>query len=352
MSGGTRSEPLLVVGSGRCGSTLISTLLNDAPEFLSLSEFFFNLSPNGFPGHPIDGAEFWRWLSEPHRDVIAGARVNLLPPELIYPFDGGFRFDRSNGAPPILLTPLPAVTDDFDAVYDELAKWVPDLGMAEPREHYLRLFDWLAQRLGRTRWSERSGGSSAYVPELLETFPDARFVHVYRDGVPAALSMKKHFGFRIEQVKGAFKRTTGFDPWDEGEPPAGWEQPAELAGLGPTDFDPATFLALEFEARRLGGYWSRMIRIAVRGLRGVDPARVMHLRYESLVEDPGPQLQRFADFVGVEDAEAWVQRSIPQVRRPTPLPELDPEMLAELVRACRPGRLELVKAGLDTVPPE
>ena len=40
--------PVLVLSTGRCGSTLISDVLNTHPEVLSLSEFFANVGMKAF----------------------------------------------------------------------------------------------------------------------------------------------------------------------------------------------------------------------------------------------------------------------------------------------------------------
>ena len=51
-----------VVGTGRCGSTLLSRLLREHPDVLSMSEFFSTLriaaasGPRGFPVGEMDGA--------------------------------------------------------------------------------------------------------------------------------------------------------------------------------------------------------------------------------------------------------------------------------------------------------
>lgn len=351
MASRAREEPLLVVGSGRCGSTLISNLLSDAPEILSLSEFFFSLQPNGFSTEPVDGAEFWRWMSVPHLETRIMGEFGVLPKEFLYDLHGGHRFDVETGIPPILLTALPALTPDFMALYDELEAWVPRQPQADVSTHYRTLFGWLADRLGKARWSERSGGSSAYLAELIATFPDARFVHVYRDGVPAALSMNRHLNFRMEQIRGQFRRDTGFDPWTGDEPPPGWEPTPDLVRFMPDDFDVDAFVSLYLPRRKLGGYWSRMIRLGIRNLRTFDQDRVHHLCYETLLEDPYGELTRLAKFVDVDEPEAWVERSAPKVGRQETAVEESAEELAELEKACRPGRLELKKAGLRTVDP-
>src|SRR5580658_3590333 len=66
----TREQPLtIVLGTGRCGSTMLSHLLAMHPEVLSMSEFwncfeeyadeFAREANTVLPGHDMTGAEFW-----------------------------------------------------------------------------------------------------------------------------------------------------------------------------------------------------------------------------------------------------------------------------------------------------
>src|SRR3984893_12524358 len=60
-----------VVGTGRCGSTLLSRLLREHPDVLAMSEFFSTLriaaaaGPARFPTDDMDGAQLWRLLASP-----------------------------------------------------------------------------------------------------------------------------------------------------------------------------------------------------------------------------------------------------------------------------------------------
>ena len=46
------------------------------------------------------------------------------------------------------------------------------------------------ERCGRPCWVERSGSSIEYLEGLHAFFPEARFLHIHRDGPEAALSMR------------------------------------------------------------------------------------------------------------------------------------------------------------------
>ncbi len=57
--------PVFVFSTGRCGSTVISQMLNKHPDILSLSEFFSVLGLRAFVGKKVSGDWMWRLYSEP-----------------------------------------------------------------------------------------------------------------------------------------------------------------------------------------------------------------------------------------------------------------------------------------------
>ena len=117
--------------------------------------------------------------------------------ELLYPFDTpGARFTRAD-VPPIMCATIPHLTPDHDAFFDEIEPAVRSLPTQSPSQQYRDIFDWLCSRFGRVAWVERSGTSLMSASVLLKHFPDARVIHVYRDGRDVALSMSRHYLFRV-----------------------------------------------------------------------------------------------------------------------------------------------------------
>jgi hypothetical protein len=173
--------PVFIVSTGRCGSTMMSDIARLHPKLLSLSEFFVSLSNKSFTSRALDGEQFWNILSvlspTVSRMFAKGYRVDRL----LYRFGPQARF-KPEELPPILCITLPHLTDDYEALYAELEPAIRGRGMAPIADQYLFLFDWLCQRLGRTMAVERSGASLMFVSILGDMFPQARFVHIYRDG--------------------------------------------------------------------------------------------------------------------------------------------------------------------------
>ncbi len=175
-------------------------MLREHPTILSLSEFIGFLGaygvrlPSVFPSEPIDGAAFWSIIAAINPLTNFAFRHGIAAPEQLYPCDTpSARFTSRTGVPAILVTTLPHLTSDHDALFDVLAAEVASWPQAAIGDHYQRLFGWLAERFGKQTWVERSGTSLRLVEQLLATFPDAKFLHITRDGRDAAISMQTNF---------------------------------------------------------------------------------------------------------------------------------------------------------------
>lgn len=338
-------EPVFVVGTGRCGSTMVSELLAAHPDVLSVSEFFSFVTDLGgrispaFPVGVVDAAAFWSLLGEPLPKQSLLLRHGVAMDEVLYRPGPGRRFTAEAGVPPVLQTMLPDLApEDPDALHDEVRAFV----LAQPRgpaaRHYRRLFDWLALRAGRRTWVERSGGSLRIVRRLTAAFPDARFVHLVRDGRGCALSMRRHFGFRMALVAMQMTEILGVDPYES--PDRTWvgDLPDELVPFLPEHFDPVAFRAWTPAVALAGHYWSGEIRAGLRELAELPAGRVLTLRYEDFLDAPEATTGRLGAFVAGAEDPAWARRVAATVRRSPPAwAALDPAGRRALEDACRPG---------------
>lgn len=97
--------PVFVLSTGRCGSTMVSNILNQHPEVLSLSEFFSYVGALSLRRRRVSGAKIWQLCSRPHGHTRLMLQGNYE--ELIYPFDQpGARYTREN-VPPLLCALCP-----------------------------------------------------------------------------------------------------------------------------------------------------------------------------------------------------------------------------------------------------
>lgn len=322
MAAGSPPSSLIVVCTGRCGSTLLSNMVRLHPEVLSLSELFVLLGPRAFEPGLVTGERFWEILSVPDQYHTMMLRGGLGFKEWLYQPAPGRRYTAETGVPPIVFVTLPHLTDEPEALFDELAEWVPSL---EPRpigEQFARLFGWLCRRFGRTVWMERSGTSLGWVSSVAALFPEARIVHLHRDGRECAVSMSLHNGFKLlALVRG------GWVPDGVAWPPSA-ERP----------FDIGAFDRARPPAWMLGGAWSDMVVEGSRQLMELEPGRVSTMRYEALVADPADELRRLVRLCGWAEDEEWVSRAsalvVPQEPRWVRLPEAE---RTALVEACAPG---------------
>jgi hypothetical protein len=141
-----------VVGTGRSGSTALSSILNLHPDILSLNELLASLGPWALPEKPLTGEEFWKILVTPHMIYTKLLRSGIVPPEFLYPQHPG-RYSAESGIPALSLMVLPHLTEDPDGLLDELEPRVLSWPSRSVAQHYEDLFDLLAARFGRrVRW--------------------------------------------------------------------------------------------------------------------------------------------------------------------------------------------------------
>lgn len=335
-----------VVSSGRAGSTLLSHLLARHPEVLSLSEFYTVLKGSmhrtPYPGDDMDGARLWRILTAPDALSDALVRHGLNAEEMLYPYESG-RFGPAAGIPAICHSTLPMLSPDPDALFDELAAEVPRWPVRAAADQYRAFFGYLAQRLGRTVAVERSGGSLFAIRLLSQEFPEARFVHMYRDSPDCALSLSRLPLFRF----GALVYQAAEEAGLPGS--AWWEDiqaalPERYAGLLSPPYDLTRLDEFDPGLAFFGEWWSSMICTGVQLLGELPLDRWDTLRYADLMADPDAELTRLAAFLGVAAPPDWLAtaRRLVDTSRGGKAARLDPAAAAELAKSCQPGLDALV----------
>jgi hypothetical protein len=147
------------------------------------------------------------------------------------------------------------------------------------------------------------------IPHLDETFRDTRFVFVAR---PAAEAMAAAYrGWRAggSVTYPDLDRWPG-PPWSFALVP-GWR---ELAG------EELPVLVAE--------QWARVTTIAVADLRRLDPGQLITTSHSRLCEDPGGELERLCDWIGIpavrtSEAAATLGAELEEDRGDEPAPELN-----------------------------
>jgi hypothetical protein len=146
----------------------------------------------------------------------------------------------------------------------------------------------LAAFHGGRRFADKTPENSFILPFLSETFPDAQFIHIVRDGRDAAVSHAEK-------------------PW--------LTTPAGLyRGQVPDGQADAPYTRWWVEPDRRGEFtavpgivrtawcWRRFTEAALDGLAGLPARRTLEVRYESVVSDPAGTAVLLGDFLGASAA--------------------------------------------------
>lgn len=335
------ARPLVfAVGTGRTGSTALSRIFRLHPEILSLNELFVSIDGfNALPEEPLSGDDFWRILATPNFLFDAMTANGTPLPEFLYPRVSGGRYEAgTTGIPAISLMVLPHLTDEPDALLDVLERAVTTWPARPVALHYEALFDVLSARFGGRVVVERSGHSLQWVRRLHETFPDAKFVHMFRDGPDCALSMSRHLGFRLSALLREVMESAGVGSMEELTLDRLQELPPDMAALlNGLDFDVVRDRPVPLT--RFGALWSEMITEGVGYLEGIPADRRMSLEYETLLTSRRSELTRLAEFIGVDPDPEWLRTGAELLddSKRGAASRLAPDELAALRESCEPG---------------
>lgn len=326
-----------VVGTGRCGSTLLSRMLSEHEDVLSVFEFMNGLDMGRRFAERLTGPELAELLAAEQPFVTAVLRRGYRVEEIVYPFgEPGMRYGPSDPLPWLCVAMLPRLSPRPDALFDDAVAWAAERSEAAPADHYRAFFEWLGERLGRPLWIERSGSSIDYLGDLAQQFPQARFLHIHRDGREVALSMREHHAYRLpigllyDVSVESGRHVSELGPFDVHAPPTGDDVVSQILAARPPPF-------------YFGRYWTDQVRRGHAARLRLDAGHYREIRFEDLLGDPVPVLRSVAEFFELGDAGGWIERAAKLVRgAPAARFEALPaDARGPLEAACAPG-LELL----------
>ncbi len=302
----------IILSNGRCGSTLLSDLIVEEPETCSVQEFFTSVAPWPRSQAVITGAEYWEMLASPKQELAVLFRLGVPPKEVRYRQNGRWADDMVS-VPRVLAITLSKLSDDPDALFDQLAERVPSFPLQRVALHHQAFMDLLATMLGRKRWVERSGGSTQWTTSLLSDHPNAKFVYLTRNWSDTAKSMSRHSSFQLVQMRVETQARYGVDPFDlvPGKP-----VPAAVEPFLPENLTVEALRERGADLKRYLSLCACLSSKAEQALSDVPPRELLRMQYEDLLQDPVGQLTELGRFLDFADPAGWGERVAPRVVDP------------------------------------
>jgi hypothetical protein len=232
------------------------------------------------------------------------------------------------------------MTPDFESLFEELETVIS----AQPRQsmsnHYRLLFDYLCEKFDRDIWVERSGGSLQVGAKLLHLFPDARVLHLVRDGRDTAISMSKHHGIRI--LVGTYKMLSrrNIDLRNQlVNPMFSRKYSTFVNAMYSIPYMQRIIESEQLDLEDFGDYWSFLEIASQEYMSSIPRENYLRLKFEDILDRPRETISQMIQFIGdgLLD-ESWLDRA-QAVPRPTPAryPKLDAAERRRLTAACAPG---------------
>ena len=328
-----------IIGTGRCGSTILSKMLDVHPHVAVLSEFLVALDAvRKFGERPVSGTELaeicdcgLRSTGE-FKKIVGHLKTPEITFDLEHPPTGVHPKNYREGVyPELILLPLANLFDDPTVAFDELVSFASEQPTRLLSEQLRTLFEWATRRAGKTVWIERSGGTLAQLPELLELFPNARFLHLHRDPFDVARSMKQHNHMRLFVLQHYGLTTEDGLSWadlDETDLNDDGPMSARLQSLFDLDVPLEIFLR----------DWNEMVLRGFASVKRLEVEQYSEVSFEDLQADPDSVLRHIVEFFDLPGDDAWMKEAIGlltpgKAGRATPSPQE-----AETIRAyCHPA---------------
>ncbi len=157
---------------------------------------------------------------------------------------------------------------------------------------YRQIYSWLLriQLDADLRFCEKTPGNCFILPFFLKTFPQAKFIHIIRDGRDAAISLANKPWYQMA-MNGEYRREA--DGYLFGSGRRFWVESDRVE-----EYENTT------DRHRCIWLWRRYVEEAKRGCEQVPQDQLLEIRYEELVSDPVSNAEAILNFLDIIDTES------------------------------------------------
>ena len=157
---------------------------------------------------------------------------------------------------------------------------------------YRMVYAWLMRIHGDgdLRFVEKQPRAGLIVPFLNQTFPDAQFIHLIRDGRDVALSFREK-----KWLSATHKNSKEYEPggYRKGAYARLWVEKDRIE-----EFETTT------DIHRCIWAWRRLTESVIESCSNFPPDKYHELRYESLVKNPIEEAQELLDFMCIDSVKS------------------------------------------------
>lgn len=243
-----------IVGTGRCGTTLLWNMLNSHPDLFVFRETHwipYLFDAFGMQKVPV------------RKQVEIVARTKFVTGEQVTEFDCEAFLDSG------LVAPRCTVPEFCEA----LAKYLA-------RPEYPRY------------WGDKTPDYGHFLGRLMEYWPNCKIIHIIRDGVDVSVSMSRHPGYRaLAQLD--------IPHW----------------GLHALDFEPPSSPFSTQPIEKFIELWFRRLERIRDEAKRIPQNNFMEVRHETLIGEPLYTLLNICEFIDIDPKKSWLEEAEQIVER-------------------------------------
>jgi hypothetical protein len=261
------NKGFFLVGTGRCGTTMFRKLLSFHPDlYLPKETHWIPILYNSFGLQKVPHVEIFRFLDQVYMAKGRTAIDRILKTE-------GLDKNKFRKALTARLSP---------SGEDTIAGFMN------------AFYSFIAERNGASLWGDKTPDYGLCMSTLQTIWPDAKFVHIYRDGRDVAISMSKVLSFRLL---------------------AAWEINHWYAIAYNKQYELRMSAAMSsLPIEKFFELWkSRVSRIFDERDR-LRKENYMEIRYENLLGNPLETLTSVSNFLNLPERKNWMNEAAATIR--------------------------------------